>query len=442
VRAFFRGLLTRALLIFFRRIEVEGASRVPASGPVLFVANHPNSLVDPLLLLCFAPRPVSFLAKAPLFRQAIVGRLVRAFDSIPVYRPQDPGTDLAKNRETFESARNLLGRGGTLGLFPEGASHDEPQMLPLKTGAARIALGAASQSGAPLVLVPAGLYYTWKQRFRSSALLLFGDPFEVSPGPLDEDGSPPREAVRELTARIAAVLDALTLQAESREALELVRRADRIFAADERPGTLVEELSRRRRFVEGYRRLAARDPARLAAMEDTVVRFDTQRRAAGLSLEDLAPEGLDAAGVLRLVGRNLAALLIAPLAAAGVAVHYPAYRLAGLLARRYAGPHEDVLATAKVAFSIVLMPVTWAIGAFVAWRARGAVAGAAVLLLLPLSGGAALWTAEALDAVVGRARALLLLMSRGRAVSRLIARREAIRREILEVEEALDSDPR
>ena len=97
-------------------------------------------------LLCFAPRRVSFLAKSPLFRMPVIGSLVRALDSIPVYRRQDEGADTSRNRETFGRSAALLRRGGTLAICPEGASHSEPYLLPLKTGAARIALGAASAS--------------------------------------------------------------------------------------------------------------------------------------------------------------------------------------------------------------------------------------------------------------------------------------------------------
>src|SRR5207245_3937136 len=99
-----------------RRIEVAGRERVPPGGPVLFVLNHPSGLVDPLFILCLAPRPVSFLAKAPLFRMPGVGLLVRALDSLPVYRKQD-AEDPQKNRATFEAARALLARGGTIAIF-------------------------------------------------------------------------------------------------------------------------------------------------------------------------------------------------------------------------------------------------------------------------------------------------------------------------------------
>jgi glycerol-3-phosphate O-acyltransferase/dihydroxyacetone phosphate acyltransferase len=439
VRRLLRGLFARALKIFFRRIEVGGTEKLPPEGPVLFVANHPNALLDPLLLLCFAPRPVSFLAKAPLFAMPLVGLFVRAFESIPVYRRQDPSTDLARNRETFESARRLLARGGSLALFPEGASHDEPKLLPMKTGAARIALGAAAQAAAGLKIVPAGLYYTWKQRFRSSALLSFGDPIAVAPVPLDETGEPPREAVRALTERIERALTELTLQAETQEALDLARRAERIFSAGEQEEIgLSDELFRRRRFVEGYRLLRERDPARLAAIEERIARFEAERRAAGLSLEHLTPEGLGSSGVLRLVARNFGALLLLPLAAAGAVIHYPAYRLAGLFARRIARREEDVLATAKVGSSLLLFPATWILGAAAAQRLWGPRGAAATLLLLPLSGLAALAAAEGLDGVIGRARALLSLALSAYAVKRLLAERRAIREEFAKIAQDLE----
>src|SRR3712207_2560240 len=106
------------LRIFFARIEVVGPERVLPRGPVIFVLNHPNALIDPAVLLCFAPRPVSFLAKAPLFRMFIIGALVRAFDSLPVHRRQDTSGEAVDNQRTFLAAHDLLARGGTLALFP------------------------------------------------------------------------------------------------------------------------------------------------------------------------------------------------------------------------------------------------------------------------------------------------------------------------------------
>ena len=156
----------------------------------MFVLNHPNSLVDPIFLLCLAPRPVCFLAKATLFKVPITGWLVRAAGSIPVERRQDPGADLTKNREMFGRVRTHLSAGGAVALFPEGTSHSDPRLKPMKTGAARIALGVASVP--PLRIQPVGLFYTAKQAFRSAALVFYGEPFEVTPPGSTLRGSLPR----------------------------------------------------------------------------------------------------------------------------------------------------------------------------------------------------------------------------------------------------------
>src|SRR6478609_771817 len=180
IRRIIVALVRLALRIYFQRIEVTGLEHVPLDTPVIFVLNHPNALVDPVFLLCLAPRRVSFLAKAPLFRMPVLGYFVRELDSLPVYRRQDEGEDLSRNQETFIAARKLLSRGGTIGICPEGVSHDEPGLKPIKTGAARISLGAVSTGEVNnLQIVPAGLYYTSKTSFRSSALLYFGEPIPV-----------------------------------------------------------------------------------------------------------------------------------------------------------------------------------------------------------------------------------------------------------------------
>src|SRR5258705_5171599 len=105
------AILRFAMRVYFRHVEVVGIEHVPRETPVIFVLNHPNALVDPAFLLCLAPRDVSFLAKAPLFRMPVISYLVRELDSLPVYRHQEQGEDASKNQETFADARSLLATG-------------------------------------------------------------------------------------------------------------------------------------------------------------------------------------------------------------------------------------------------------------------------------------------------------------------------------------------
>ena len=381
VRRAIAGLIRVAARIFFRRIEISGIERVPEGSPVIFAVNHPNGLIDPLFLLCFAPRPVSFLAKAPLFRTPLIGWFARAFDSIPVYRKQD-NVSTAGNRETFAKARALLQRGGAIAIFPEGTTHSDPQLRELKTGAARIALGASIR----IAIVPTGLYYTAKQTFRSSALAYFGPPIVVEPEPVDADGEPNPQSVDRLTEKIDRALDDVTLQADSHAALEIIARAERIFSAGEE-GDLARELELRRRFVAGYRFLSERDPARLARLESQVIRMDAE----------VEPQGpIDAGTILRLI--------FLPIAIIGAAIHWPIYRLIGFIATRFARKEDELIATIKIIGGLVLYPLFWIGAAIFAGTLRAAYA-IVVLIALPLLGYIALVTLEAFDEMIGHLRA-------------------------------------
>jgi glycerol-3-phosphate O-acyltransferase / dihydroxyacetone phosphate acyltransferase len=199
-RKFVVFIFSVALRLFFRRIETVDRELAPKDEPLIFVMNHPNGLIDPALVFVALPRKISFLAKSTLFRLPVISFLLKTVDALPLYRKVDAGEDVSKNSQTFEVCRELLRKGGAIALFPEGISHNSTKLLPMKTGTARIALGAISvEQGAPpidLKIIPVGLFYTSKTTFRSEALLHFGEPLEIAPVALDADGQPPRHAVR------------------------------------------------------------------------------------------------------------------------------------------------------------------------------------------------------------------------------------------------------
>ena len=210
LNALVRGAARVAVVVFFREVRVEELPRLGAArGPRLVVAHHVNSLVDPLLIFAFVPGQPRFLAKSTLWHHPVIAPLVILCDALPVYRHQD-GVEVARNMDTFVRAREILGQGGTVALFPEGRSHNEPRPLPLKTGAARIALHAIGDDHAEgLRIVPIGVVYEDKGRFRSRVVLRVGEP--IDPGPEAATyATEGRVAVRKLTDRIAAGLDEAT----------------------------------------------------------------------------------------------------------------------------------------------------------------------------------------------------------------------------------------
>src|SRR6185295_7922063 len=120
---------------------------VPApggAGGVVFAGNHPNSLIDPILIITSCGRRVQFAAKATLFKGRLMRAVLRGLGAVPIHRRDDSaGASAVDNDAAFTAMFDVLGGGGAIGIFPEGLSHDDSQLARLKTGAARLALGAA-----------------------------------------------------------------------------------------------------------------------------------------------------------------------------------------------------------------------------------------------------------------------------------------------------------
>lgn len=173
---FLRGFVGGAVDIFYRRRVVDGT--IPTTGPVLLVANHPNALLDPMVVQRSAGRRVRMLAKAPLFTMPGISILVKGLDCLPVYRAKD-GADTSANAATFAAVSEALVAGDCVLIFPEGISHDEPSVQRLKTGAARMAIQGWRAGAKDLVVIPVGLVYADKLRYRSTAAVDIGAPIAV-----------------------------------------------------------------------------------------------------------------------------------------------------------------------------------------------------------------------------------------------------------------------
>ncbi|HET7229254.1 MAG TPA: 1-acyl-sn-glycerol-3-phosphate acyltransferase [Longimicrobium sp.] len=226
-----RALWRAALFAFFRRIQVQGRGNVPRRGPVLVVANHTNAFVDPLLVLTRLSRPVTLTAKSTLRKNPMLAPLIRALHVILFHRSQDvaEGADPGKNVDALDQCAQRLAEGGCIVIFPEGVSHSDPAMRPFRTGAARIALAYvdAHPAGPPLMLVPTGLHFEAKERFRSSAGLVFGPGMDVHAWRREHPAADPHE----LTALIEAQIRGLTANYEAEREIEIFGRAAELLRA-------------------------------------------------------------------------------------------------------------------------------------------------------------------------------------------------------------------
>ena len=455
-RRIIHAIISIALRLFFRRIETTNVERVPMTGPLIFVLNHPNGLIDPALVFCALPRRVSFLAKSTLFPLPVLGYLMRVLEALPVYRRIDQGADVSRNVRTFEACYELLRRGRCIALFPEGVSHSRTELLPMKTGAARIALGALSRAadGGPdqplrgLRIMPVGLYYTSPTTFRSEALLRFGDYFEVQAVAPDEDGEPPRAAVKELSRRIEEALREVTLNVESHEALAEVTKAEELFSSiyetlDVRQ-SLTATFNRLRRLAEWRTRFLRSSLApRIERLRTRILNYEEELSRIGISPENLSLASHSGWFVFQhFLLRTILLALLFPLAFTGAILHMPAYFICDIAARIYTRHGaDDAASTVKILVAIVLMPLTWigaAAGVYFQWGWRMA------LLAFPLSivaGYVAMRSIEELYDMRGWFKAIFILLSRRGLYLRLLIERKALHEEIEQLSKAEQTMP-
>ncbi len=426
MRALLEGVLRLVLRLYFRTIVVHGLDQLPAGGRLIFVLNHPNGLVDPLFVLLKSGRRVSFLAKAPLFRLPVLGYFLRLTQTIPVYRPEDNPGDTARNLETFARARQVLTSGLAIAIFPEGTTHSDPSLKPLRTGAARIALAATADG--PVTLVPTGLTYSNKARFRSRATVQFGAPIVLPVGTAPDPDAPEPTAVQALTQQLRDALGQVTVQADRAEIIDLLARTTRLLAPRSDPDSAVVL---HRRITEGYARLREEDPTRLARLRHRV-----ERHLALLDTVGIPPEALDSASyrpqrvALFTAHRIARILLLVPLGVPGFVVHAPAWVVVGRLARRYAKGASEVVSTAQILGGMLLYPLTWIglAGAVYLWR--GSVSAGVTLALAPLAGYAALRLMEQADSLITATRGYLFFVAGREGFQRLAAAQQALRADL------------
>ncbi len=385
-------LLAGAATRLYYRFEVDGPA-APRTGPLLLLANHPNALLDPALVAAAAGRPVRFLAKSTLFGDRLVGRLVRAAGAIPVYRRMDDPEQTGRNVEAFEEVFGALAGGDAVGMFPEGLSHSEPSLARLRTGAARIALGYAARRRRTFPIVPVGLVFRDKERFRSEALALLGGPVDWAD--LAGRGVEDRDAVLAMTSRIDTALRQVTINLERREDARLVDAVEAIWNAEVSPATdAAGRVARVDRIVERLAALRRDEPERAAALSRQVRAHRRRLEWLGVTAADVASAERLAAGLRRRALRILPLVPLAgSLAAVGWALFWPPYRLTGWLADGLR-PAAEMRSTYRVLIGAGLYGVWIAALAGLAALRLGAAGALAAAVGVPAIGIAGLHVRE------------------------------------------------
>ncbi len=376
---FVRAVVAFALGLFYRLEVVRRLDDL--SGPVMFVGNHPNSLVDPALVFVLTDRPVTFLAKEPLFRTPVFGWVLKGLGALPVFRKQDHPGKMEKNEGTLEAAAKALSEGKAITIFPEGKSHSEPQLSDIKTGCARIAHRVARGATA-LRIVPVGLTYAQKHRFRSRVHVEVGEAILVQ-AVGEQTPDEEQEWVRALTAGVGDALRRVTLNLEEWDDLEIVETADQLFAL--RNGYREKDPERLRMIAKGASILRAEQPERFDELKEDLQSFRARLEMVSADPQDLSLH-YDSQRVGFFVLRNLAALFFGlPLFAVGLSLFAAPFLLLRVVSR-VVPVARDRVGTLKLVSSLVLAPVWWtglSVAGWALWGLPGLLT--ALLGALPLA---------------------------------------------------------
>lgn len=178
---FLRFLVTVGIRFYYREIRIINRKNLPENGPCIYIANHPNTLMDAWIIGYASNIPIYFMAKGTLFSSSLKNKILRSLNMIPINRRGETNTKGVSNQESFEACYQILEQRKCLLIFPEGTSFLERQLRELKSGTARIALEAERRNNSKLgiKIVPLGLNYLDADRFRSRVLLHVGQPISI-----------------------------------------------------------------------------------------------------------------------------------------------------------------------------------------------------------------------------------------------------------------------
>ena len=417
---------------FFERVEVRHPERVPPMGPVLLCINHPNNLIDSLLVGSVLPRKVHYLATAALFRNPLIARFLLALGVIPVYRKADDPAGMDRSMEMFAACDEAFDRGRLIAIYPEGATHAEAHVQRIKTGAARIALGYEAHAPGRLTVVPVGLSFEARKRFRGRVLVSFGEPVAVSMY-LAVCREEPAKALHTLTTAIQWTMEREVVHVGRIDTAALARAVEELYRGDvERElwaergvsGRHIDPFQLSASIADAVDHFRKQDPERIERLWQRILGYH-----AGLAAYRVRDEAvrtrLERTSERQRVARSWQTIVGLPLFVYGAAVNFLPYYLPGWLAGRMSRKQTDY-ATIRLLASIVAFPLFWSLEtSLVAWAA-GLRWALAFFLSLPLGGLIAYRYLVGTGRLRHQIRFGALLLTRAQEARRLLAERREI----------------
>jgi len=271
----------------YSRIEVRGKENIPTDGAVILAGNHCNTLMDALVVLQAFKDETVFGARADMFNKPLLAKIMFFLRILPMVRQRDGLRNVLKNYESIDTITETLEHGVRFCMFPEGRHRPARSLLPLGKGIFRAAFNANSrlEGKKPVYIVPVGLEYGDYFRYRSTCLISFGKPLNVtefiSKIDVGNEAQLMEPLKNELRSRMSELITYINDGEEYKDKWALTR----ILARDDaRRGNLQERMHYNRYVIEQIEKACEKDPPAMAELLQQAGEFDVMRRKKNYSI--------------------------------------------------------------------------------------------------------------------------------------------------------------
>jgi len=401
-----KKLVSWAVALLYHRVEVRQPHGLTSEGPQLANASHFGGFADPLLLIRAMDRVPRFIARDVIWKFPVVRNILNSVGAIPVHKSDDGGP--SSNDQMFRSTYDALGEEDLVTIFPEGITVDDPRIARVKTGSARIALGARAAGVEGITLVSAGIHYQNKAALRSEVFIDIGYPIDLD---VWVQNNIPEDEPQDASNRAAVV--ALTSEMEERLRWAAPDFEDWITAKNLSAASAVAlrpqdgsdpEIGHGDREV--LARLIAEAPReRSQEVVDKMDRYQSDLDALGYD-DEMFVSGLGSkrAFLWNIAKDLVVGLLLLPFAIVGLIVNAIPMVIVWLIGRLKVA--DAMMSTIKPIGAIFAFLGTWSFWAWRIWSDLGVEMLAAMIILLPFYLFALIALVERVVLLIGAVRSM------------------------------------
>ena len=347
----------------YRKVEVRGKENIPQDGAIMIAPNHCNTLMDALVILRAFNDQTVFGARADIFNKPLIARIMYFLRILPMVRQRDGLRNVLKNHETQETIVETLEHGVRFCMYPEGRHRAAHSLQTLGKGTFRAVLAANAKFGdkMPVYIIPTGIEYGDYFRFRSTSLITFGKPINVTEyvkgQNVDNEVQLIEPLRKELSSRMSELITFIKDDADLYRKWALTK----ILAVSEgrmygNYGTsLYEGMLANRKTVDSIEKAFEADPEAMSELLEKTDEFEKKRRRKGLSIYSFSRKN----SILKVIGKILAAIIGLPYYIFSAIISAPMWLAYKFLQSRIRDKafHNTIGFGVKLALGLILFPI-------------------------------------------------------------------------------------